>query len=89
MAFEIKIQIKGRVFALTVGHKAEWFDQLPFLMIAEEWYKDMEVCYAKHMWDSRNIWAKLLKTFAIGLSLVFCGISGWMIGMAISLYLGV
>ena len=47
---EIKIQIFGRVFSLCFGHKTEWFEQMPFFIIAEEWYEDKEVVYAQMIW---------------------------------------
>ena len=44
---EIKIQIKGRVFSICIGHKTIWFEQVPFITIAEEFYNERrEVFYA-------------------------------------------
>ena len=44
---EIKIEIKGRVFSISFGHKTSWFEQVPLLIIAEEFYNEQrEVFYA-------------------------------------------
>ncbi len=45
---EIKFQIFGRVFSLCIGHKTQWFEQLPLIMLVEEWYdENKNVTYAK------------------------------------------
>jgi hypothetical protein len=44
---EIKIQIRGRVFSICLGHKTEWFEQVWIFCIVEEWYHNREVTYAK------------------------------------------
>lgn len=43
---EIKIQIKGRIFSICIGHKTEWFEQVCIFAIVEEWYVNREVYYA-------------------------------------------
>ena len=52
---QIKIQIRGRVFAICIGHKTLWFEQMPFISVAEEWYENREVVYAKMIWRTRYI----------------------------------
>lgn len=35
---ELKWEINGRVFSICIGHKTVWFEQIPYLMLVEEWY---------------------------------------------------
>jgi len=44
---EIKIQIRGRVFSICLGHKTEWFENKYWFTLCEEWYDKREVVYAK------------------------------------------
>jgi transcriptional regulatory protein LevR len=44
---EIKLQIKNRIFSISIGHNTAWFAQIPFISIEELFYQDGEVCYAK------------------------------------------
>ena len=44
---EIKLQFFGRVFSICIGHKTEWFEQLAFISIIEEFYdENMNVVFA-------------------------------------------
>lgn len=43
---EIKIQIFGRVFSICIGRKTDWFEQVDFLTITEEFYHQKEVYFA-------------------------------------------
>lgn len=49
---QIKIQIKGRIFSISIGRKTDWFEQSYLLSIAEEWYdENMSVEYAKMLYS--------------------------------------
>ena len=48
---EIRIQFFGRVFSLCIGHQTDWFEQIPFFMLAEEWRENKQVVYAKMIWS--------------------------------------
>ena len=44
---EIKIQIRGRVYGIYIGHETKFFEQLPWFLITEEHFDaDMNVVYA-------------------------------------------
>jgi len=44
---EIKIQIRGRVYGIYIGHETKFFEQLPWFLITEEHFDaDMKVVYA-------------------------------------------
>jgi len=48
---EIKLQIRDRVFSVCIGHKTEWFEQLPFFTITEEFHDEKkQVIYANYIW---------------------------------------
>ena len=48
---EIKFQIHGRVFSVCIGHKTDWFEQMPFFTITEEFHGEKkEVVYANYIW---------------------------------------
>jgi len=42
----IKIQIFGRIFSICMGYKTDWFEQMDFFTICEEWYEKREVIHA-------------------------------------------
>jgi len=50
---EIRVQIRGRVFSICIGHKTKWYAQVPLIMIVEEFYnKKGEVVDADCLWSS-------------------------------------
>lgn len=49
---EIRIKWKGRVFALTIGYKSPWHEQVYWIGLDEEFYGgDKSVYWADHIWD--------------------------------------
>lgn len=58
---EFKIQIKGRVYVLAIGHETLWFSQIPLIMLSEEFYDHREVVYARIFWMSKNFMKKEVK----------------------------
>jgi len=52
---EFKIQFFGRVFSISIGHKTYWFEQLPLILIVEEFYNERrEVDYANYIWSTAD-----------------------------------
>lgn len=53
---EIKFEIDGRCFSLTVGHKTKWFSQTPQIMLVEEWYdENLTTVYAQLIWQKDKL----------------------------------
>lgn len=48
---EIQVQIRGRVFSLSIGRKTKWFDQAYLISLVELWYINGEVDYGKMIWN--------------------------------------
>lgn len=44
---EIKLQIRGRVFTVCIGHETLWFEQMKWFSVCEEWYENKEVVWAR------------------------------------------
>ena len=40
---ELKLEMNGRIFSITIGYKTKWFEQIPFIVIVEEWYDDNRI----------------------------------------------
>jgi MinD superfamily P-loop ATPase len=49
---ELKFEMEGRIFSITIGQRTRWFRQEPFIMVVEEWYgEDMNIEYAQWLGD--------------------------------------
>ncbi len=49
---QLKIQIRGRVFAICIGHKTKWFGQMALITITEEFYDDTyNICHADLLFE--------------------------------------
>jgi len=49
---ELKIEIRGNVYSICIGYKTQWFAQINFITIVQEWYDHKEVTYADMLWHS-------------------------------------
>ena len=55
MAIEIKIQTrKGKVFSICIGHDSNWFSQMGYITITEEFYINHQIVFAILMFSSDN-----------------------------------
>lgn len=52
---EIKFQIEGRVFSICKGRYTNWFSQISHITMCEEFYDNMQVCYAIFISREENI----------------------------------
>lgn len=49
---EIKFSFRGNHYAISIGHKTMWFEQLPFIIVQQEYYNsNKQVEYAKILWQ--------------------------------------
>ena len=52
---ELKIQLPNSVLSISIGQKTDWFEQVPEIMISEEYYnEDKEIEYAVHIYSYRG-----------------------------------
>ena len=50
---DIKLEDQGRVFNITIGHKTQWFEQIPYIMVTELFFDEKrEVSGGEVLWDS-------------------------------------
>jgi hypothetical protein len=49
---ETKVEFDGRVFAISLGYKTKWFEQIPTIMVIEEEYdENRNVVWASVLWE--------------------------------------
>ena len=52
---ELKIQLPNSVLSISIGQKTDWFEQVPEIMISEEFYnEDKEIEYAVHIYSYKG-----------------------------------
>lgn len=53
---EIKFVFRGNCYSISIGYKTPWFEQLPFILISQEYYDNpllpRTITYARVIWMS-------------------------------------